>query len=199
MSPKNHNKEKRDELRRSQIVEAAMNCVCRHGFHKATTAMIAKEAGFSEGQLYRYFPSKEAIIAAIAESLTRRHLARIIRARTSSELAEIISREMTDDSPERNRERILFMEIRAEATRNQAMAEILQKSDQRLKDKALESTLSEFPHLGLDKVVGITELLATISEGRIMRSGMSDPENTRQFLNVYKAALAFLLSENSGG
>jgi AcrR family transcriptional regulator len=35
------------------------------GFHGASMADIAKAAGLSVGQIYRYFENKEAIIAAI--------------------------------------------------------------------------------------------------------------------------------------
>ena len=53
--------------RRTEILEAARRCVSRSGFHQASMQEICAEAGMSPGNLYRYFPSKEAIIAAIAE------------------------------------------------------------------------------------------------------------------------------------
>jgi len=52
---------------RDRIVAAAMSCFARLGFHGASMQDICAEAGMSAGNLYRYFRSKEAIIAAIAE------------------------------------------------------------------------------------------------------------------------------------
>jgi TetR/AcrR family transcriptional repressor of uid operon len=52
---------------RERIVQAAMTCFARQGFHGASMQDICAEAGMSAGNLYRYFRSKEAIIAAIAE------------------------------------------------------------------------------------------------------------------------------------
>lgn len=52
---------------RERIVHAAMSCFARLGFHGASMQEICAEAGMSAGNLYRYFRSKEAIIAAIAE------------------------------------------------------------------------------------------------------------------------------------
>ncbi|MEP9350259.1 TetR/AcrR family transcriptional regulator [Xanthobacter sp. KR7-225] len=46
---------------------AAMACFARDGFHGASMQKICAEAGMSPGALYRHFPSKEAIIAAIVE------------------------------------------------------------------------------------------------------------------------------------
>jgi AcrR family transcriptional regulator len=56
------------EAQRERILAAAMRCFARAGFHKASMQDICAEAGMSAGNLYRYFRSKEAIIAAIAEA-----------------------------------------------------------------------------------------------------------------------------------
>jgi len=53
--------------RREEILAAAQRCFARSGFHQSSMQEICAEAGISPGGLYRYFPSKEAIIAAIAE------------------------------------------------------------------------------------------------------------------------------------
>ncbi|MBX9777234.1 MAG: TetR/AcrR family transcriptional regulator [Xanthobacteraceae bacterium] len=53
--------------RRSEILAAAQRCFVRSGFHGASMHDICNEAGMSPGNLYRYFPSKEALIAGIAE------------------------------------------------------------------------------------------------------------------------------------
>jgi len=54
------------EARRRQILEAARRCFSRWGFHGASMGQICAEAQMSPGALYRYFPSKDAIIEAIA-------------------------------------------------------------------------------------------------------------------------------------
>jgi AcrR family transcriptional regulator len=53
--------------RRTEILTAAMSCFARSGFHQTSINDICTAAGMSPGNLYRYFPSKEAIIAAIVE------------------------------------------------------------------------------------------------------------------------------------
>lgn len=52
--------------RRAQVLEAATRCFAREGFHRATMLDIVKEARLSPGALYRYFASKEDLVAAIA-------------------------------------------------------------------------------------------------------------------------------------
>ncbi len=53
--------------RRAEILDAAERCFARSGFHRTSMQEICAEAAMSAGNLYRYFPSKEAIIAGIAE------------------------------------------------------------------------------------------------------------------------------------
>ena len=53
--------------RRAEILVAAQRCFVRSGFHQTSMQEICAEAGMSPGNLYRYFASKEAIIAGIAE------------------------------------------------------------------------------------------------------------------------------------
>jgi len=53
--------------RQGRILDAAERCFVRTGFHRTTMQDVAAEAGMSPGNLYRYFPSKEALIAGIAE------------------------------------------------------------------------------------------------------------------------------------
>src|SRR5437588_12979287 len=55
------------DARRRQIIDAAIVCFARDGFHRATMQDVCREAGLSPGAIYRYFPSKDAIIEAIAD------------------------------------------------------------------------------------------------------------------------------------
>jgi len=52
------------EARYQQILDAAVACFSRQGFHQTTMDDICQEAGLSPGAVYRYFSSKEDIIEA---------------------------------------------------------------------------------------------------------------------------------------
>jgi AcrR family transcriptional regulator len=58
------------EARCSEILDAAVVCFARSGFHKATMRDIVRESGLSAGAIYNLFSSKQEIVAAIA---ARRH------------------------------------------------------------------------------------------------------------------------------
>jgi AcrR family transcriptional regulator len=61
--------ELRRNQRRQQILDAARAEFTSNGFHATSMDDIIRAAGMSPGGVYRYFPGKEAIIAAIAEQV----------------------------------------------------------------------------------------------------------------------------------
>jgi AcrR family transcriptional regulator len=50
------------------ILRAAAHILRTSGYEACTTNAVAKKAGVSIGSLYQYFPSKEALVAALAEA-----------------------------------------------------------------------------------------------------------------------------------
>ncbi len=57
--------------RRQQILDAAIACFARKGFHQTTMADIAAEAGVSDTLAYRYFSGKEALVRAAMRERSR--------------------------------------------------------------------------------------------------------------------------------
>jgi AcrR family transcriptional regulator len=55
------------DARRQQILDAALRCFSRDGFHNTTTADIVRESGVSQGTLYLYFATKDDIVVALAD------------------------------------------------------------------------------------------------------------------------------------
>jgi AcrR family transcriptional regulator len=76
------------EERRLEILDAAARCFAREGFHRTTMQDIVREAAASPGAIYRYFASKEDLIAAIA---SRRHGAELQRVREATGGADLRS------------------------------------------------------------------------------------------------------------
>ena len=66
------------------LVGATARILVKEGFDKASTNRIAEVAGVSVGSLYQYFPSKEALVAAVIE----RHQHQILQT-VRDELAQV--------------------------------------------------------------------------------------------------------------
>lgn len=59
--------ERHAEARRRQILEAALRCFAREGFHRTKMQDIFAEADLSPGAVYTYFFGKEDLVRAIAD------------------------------------------------------------------------------------------------------------------------------------
>ncbi len=55
------------------ILETAKELISEVGYHKTTTASLAKRANISEGTIYRHFESKEDVLVHILKDLDARY------------------------------------------------------------------------------------------------------------------------------
>ena len=55
--------------RRQQILDAARFCFLRNGFHATSMQDVIRQANLSVGAVYRYFPSKNELITALAQQI----------------------------------------------------------------------------------------------------------------------------------
>lgn len=133
------------ERRRTQILQAAAECVIAHGFHQASMAEIAQAAGLSMGLLYRYFRNKEAMIVALAARDREQTLSGIAQFAASSDplsgLASLFApmvREALDPAYAR-----MALEVAAEAGRNTSLMAALVADDRAVRDALREALRSQ--------------------------------------------------------
>ncbi len=110
--------------RHIRILDAAERVFARAGFHAATMQDVAVEAGMSPGNLYRYFASKDAIIAGMAER-DRTQIAADFgsldpaKGAVLDQLEALGRRHLVQEPREKS---VIALQIWAEAARNPAMA-----------------------------------------------------------------------------
>jgi TetR/AcrR family transcriptional regulator, repressor for uid operon len=117
--------------RKSRIMDAAERCFVRNGFHKSTMQDVAAECGMSPGNLYRYFPSKDAIVAGLAErdrDQFNADFVKLVNAPDPAVTFVMLGRRHLVEEP--RAKTIMMQEIWAEACRNPRMAEICAAMDQ---------------------------------------------------------------------
>jgi AcrR family transcriptional regulator len=187
------------ESRRQQIVDAASVCARRAGFHGASMAEIAQAAGLSVGQIYRYFESKEAIIAAIVarDMAEMRDKFSELKASGRALAAAIIDdcSQAVEDSYDLERS-ALKLEVLAEAARNPPVAAILQAAD--AQERALKlALLKQIAPPGCDdrELAARGEVISMLFEGMAVR-GVNNPAPDRAAIGeVLRSILRHLLVE----
>src|SRR5215813_1537503 len=73
-NPRKHASQERSRATVAALIEATARILVREGFENASTNRIAEEAGVSIGSLYQYYPSKEALVAAVIDRDNHRRM-----------------------------------------------------------------------------------------------------------------------------
>jgi AcrR family transcriptional regulator len=77
-NPRKHASQERSRATVDALIEATARILVKEGFDGASTNRIAEKAGVSVGSLYQYFPSKEALVAAVIDRHHRETM-RVVR------------------------------------------------------------------------------------------------------------------------
>jgi TetR/AcrR family transcriptional regulator, repressor for uid operon len=121
--------------RKSNILDGAERCFVCNGFHKSTMQDVATECSMSPGNLYRYFPSKDAIVAGLAsrdrDQFNADFITLVDDPNPAAAFIALGKRHLVDEPRSKT---IMMMEIWAEACRNLRMAEICIAMDHSITD-----------------------------------------------------------------
>src|ERR1700687_4156793 len=113
--------------RPTQILDAAVACFAKRGFHQASMHDISAEAGISVGLIYRYFENKEAVISAMADRHKKEIQEMLERARQAPTLLESLEILFTAHCCEGEPHIIsaFVVDLYAEASRNPQIADLV--------------------------------------------------------------------------
>lgn len=132
------------DSRRRQILDGARRCFTGNGFHATSMQDVLREAGLSAGAVYRYFSSKDELVAAIAaETLesVRESYAIVAAAEpppTPDELfGSVLARlhESLGDTSDQRALPQLLMQVWGETLRNPEVARVLAEGYEGLREE----------------------------------------------------------------
>jgi TetR/AcrR family transcriptional repressor of uid operon len=169
--------------RRAQILDAALVCFAKRGFHQASMHDISAEAGISVGLIYRYFENKDAVISAMADRHKKEISEVLERARQAPSLLEsleiLFTAHCCEDAPQVVS--AFVVDLYAEASRNPHVADlvrdVLQTAMDGVTDLIARSPEAENAAHGL-KAHELAELIFAVSRGMLMRDVLQPQEMT---------------------
>jgi hypothetical protein len=86
-------------------------------------------------------------------------------------------------------DRILMLEITAEATRNPAVVEIVREADRRIRSQAVELVRGDYPELTEQEAAVRVEFMAVLAEGTASRYVTDPLPNPAMMERIYSEAL----------
>jgi TetR/AcrR family transcriptional repressor of uid operon len=171
--------------RRTQILEAALVCFAKRGFHQTSMHDISSEAGISVGLIYRYFQNKEAVISAMADRHKKEIHELLERARQAPTLLESLEILFTAHCCE-SEPRVVsafVVDLYAEASRNPRMADlvrdVLDTAMSGVTDLIARSPEAVSAAPGL-KPREMAELIFAVARGMLMLDILQPPEMTAE-------------------
>src|SRR6476620_8695432 len=181
--------------RRAQILEAAIICFARSGFHQTSMHDISAEAGISVGLIYRYFANKEAVISAMAERHKNEIQDLLQRAREAQSLFESLEIIFTAHCCE-NSPKVLsafVVDLYAEASRNPAIAYLVRD----VLDTAMEGVtdlIARSPEAKAGEAHGLkphelAELIFAVARGMLMFDVLQPQEMTAAERRTHQLAV----------
>ncbi|WP_147425076.1 TetR/AcrR family transcriptional regulator [Bailinhaonella thermotolerans] len=125
------------DARRRQIITAAQRCFAAQGFHATSMQDVFRESGLSAGAVYRYFPSKTALVRTIAGEVLDELTAELDRAaadrgdrRAAEVLGEAVRRRFAGG--DLGGLRPMMLQVWAEAVRDQDLREFAREAYARI-------------------------------------------------------------------
>lgn len=169
--------------RRVQILEAAVVCFAKRGFHQTSMHDISAEAGISVGLIYRYFENKEGVISAMAARHKKEIQEVVERARQAPTLLEsleiLFTAHCCETSPQI--QSAFVVDLYAEAARNPHIAElvrdVLATAMDGVTDVIARSTEAKNAAHGLTPNEQ-AELIFAVARGMLMRDVLQPQELT---------------------
>src|SRR3982751_4997146 len=160
--------------RRSQILDAAVICFAKCGFHQTSMHDISAEAGISVGLIYRYFANKEAIISAMADRHKKQIQDVLERARKAPSLLESLEILFTAHCCENEPQvqSAFVVDLYAEASRNPHVANLVR----------------DVLNAAMD---GVTDLIAKSPEASRAAHGLAPRELAELIFAVARGMLMF--------
>jgi AcrR family transcriptional regulator len=94
--PRKFPAQRRSQLTVAALLKATAHILVKEGYESASTNKIADAAGVSIGSLYQYFPSKEALVAAVVDRHMQEmmQLLRSALERVKQQSVEVAAREL---------------------------------------------------------------------------------------------------------
>jgi AcrR family transcriptional regulator len=191
------------DARRRQILDAAIVCFARDGFHRATMQDICREAQLSPGAIYRYFSSTDDLVEAIADERHAREAEFAAGARDIGEgaqalraLGRVFFSSLAD--PDERRRRKLGVQVWAEALLNPALHKLVMRG--------IDLPLTVIPQLvregqesgELDRSLdpdAVARVMLAMWQGFILQQAWDERVDVDSYLEAAEAFVDALLTE----
>jgi AcrR family transcriptional regulator len=177
--------------RRQQILDAARTCFTRTGFHATTMHDVIREADLSVGAVYRYYKSKDELVAALAEQVVDAITARVgevVALDPPLPLDQTLERVIAVMEPQLGPDGMfrIALQLWSEALRSPALAELVVSLYSRLRLQFIGYAKSAHPQANAEQVATV---LVSIIQGYALQRVLTGQPDVAAYLSGVRALL----------
>ena len=173
------------EARRRQIVDGARRAFARHGYERATVAVLEDEIGLSRGAIFNYFPSKLELFYALAVDDYANALTTVVQQGWEEAIREIAEKNPDWLGVYLENARRIRTDADFRERWKQRSPELEQRADEYFERLLAEGELRD--DVPLDQ---LGRFVALVADGVALQTGAGFPVDVEPVLGLLRDALA---------
>lgn len=192
---------RKSQATQRQIIETAIRCLAKYGYHETTYIRISEESGISRGAMRHHFPSRAYIMKATIEHLHNRRLAAFRKAAESF-----------PDGPSRTQANIkalwqhvnhptfmVFIDLALAARKDRELAVIFRPAQRTFRQECYYTALELFPEWlkHREQLRTAIDLALYMMEGMVLDDLSPDGESATRLLNFLARELDVLRTNDA--
>jgi TetR/AcrR family transcriptional repressor of uid operon len=176
--------------RRTEILDTAKRLFAERGFHATSMRDLCAALGMSAGNLYHWFPSKQAIIAAFVRVDSAEIAARFAEISQAKDLRAVLAEQVLGYMAATSEEDVrLILEVYAASLRDPDLAPLVREAD-----AAAQSQLGELlRRAGVPDPDACAILVIALIDGLMFRCALEPGRDISDLARPLSAALRGLL------
>ncbi|MGJ6126833.1 helix-turn-helix domain-containing protein [Mycolicibacterium sp. Y3] len=179
-----------EELREA-FLDAAERLFVSRGYRATTIELIAREAGYSRGSVYRHFPTRDLLVEALIQRTTRRHMLGILdRLPKDAKPLDVITESLVIVASELNRDPL----VRSISDQTDERTVAMMLANNAELHRLVETWMSAMVEADAGKTLrpglrakdlGLFLIATSMSLLLGVIPGSEDPATTRRYLDVF--------------
>jgi AcrR family transcriptional regulator len=194
---------RKSQATRRQIIDSAIRCLVKYGYHDTTYIRISEESGISRGAMRHHFPARADIMRATIEHLHQKRLSAFRKAAESIPQGTLRTRANIESLWQHVNHTtfMVFIDLALAARQDHELAAIYRPAQQIFRQECYHAALELFPEWlkHRDRLRLAIDMALYMMEGMVLDDLAADDEYAAQLLDFLAQELDMLRSSETAG
>lgn len=194
---------RKSQATQRQIIDAAIRCLVKYGYHDTTYIRISEESGISRGAMRHHFPARADIMRATIEYLHQKRLSAFRKAAEGTPQGSLRTRANIESLWQHVNHPtfMVFIDLALAARQDHELAAIYRPAQQIFRQECYHAALELFPEWlkHRDRLRTAIDMALYMMEGMVLDDLAVDDEYATRLLDFLAQELDMLRSSDAAG